>query len=166
MIADAEAQGLITPERTLIVEPTSGNTGIALAFAAPAKGYRLPVVMPDSVSSERIKLLQLLGGRVELTDAELGMAHAIRRADEIVRRTPGAWSPRQFDNPGNPGVHKKTTAEEIWFDCDGRVNIVIAGVGSGGTISGIGTTLKPRPPCLQIVAIEPAESAVLSDDVR
>jgi cysteine synthase A len=164
MIADAEARGLITPTRTLIVEPTSGNTGIALAFAAAAKGYRLLVIMPKSVSSERIKLRHLLGVQVELTDAELGMAHAIRRVEEIVQQIPGAWSPRQFDNPANPAVHEKTPAEEIWLDCDGRVDIVIAGVSSGGTISGIGAALKPRNPALQVVAVEPAESAVLSGD--
>jgi cysteine synthase A len=164
MIEDAEARGLIAPDRSVIVEPTSGNTGIALAFVAAAKGYRLIVTMPDGASIERRKMLRLLGAEVDLTPAAQGMAGAIARAEAIAAETPGAWIPRQFDNPANPAVHEATTAEEIWADTAGAVDIVVAGLGTGGTLTGIARALKPRRPGLTIVGVEPAESAVLSGD--
>jgi cysteine synthase len=164
MIEDAEHRGLITPGRSRIVEPTSGNTGIALAFVAAAKGYRLIVVMPDSASIERQKMLRLMGATVELTPARQGMAAAIARADTIVRQSPDAWMARQFDNAANPRVHEATTAEELWLDTDGKIDMLVAGVGTGGTLTGIARALKPRRPGLQVIAVEPAESAVLSGD--
>jgi len=164
MIEDAEARGLIAPDRSVIVEPTSGNTGIALAFVAAAKGYRLIVTMPDGASIERRKMLRLLGAEVDLTPAAQGMAGAIARAEAIAAETPGAWIPRQFDNPANPTVHEATTAEEIWADTQGQVDIVVAGLGTGGTLTGIARALKPRRDSLTIVGVEPAESAVLSGD--
>jgi cysteine synthase A len=167
MIEDAEAAGLLSPTASppqTIVEPTSGNTGIALAFAAAAKGYRLIVTMPDGASAERRKMLRLLGAEVVLTPAAQGMAGAIARADAIAAETPGAWIPRQFDNPANPDVHARTTAEEIWADTAGSVDVVVAGLGTGGTLTGIGRALKPRKPDLLLVGVEPAESAVLSGD--
>jgi cysteine synthase A len=164
MIEDAERRALITPGRSQIVEPTSGNTGIALAFVAAAKGYSLIVVMPDSASIERQKMLRLMGATVELTPAQHGMAGAIARADAIVKQSPDAWMPRQFDNPANPAIHEATTAEELWLDCDGEIDMLVAGAGTGGTLTGIARALKPRRPGMQIVAVEPAESAVLSGD--
>ena len=164
MVLEAENAGLISPERTTIVEPTSGNTGIALAFVAAARGYRLVVTMPEGASVERRKMLRLMGVEVQSTPARAGMAGAIDRAETIVKATPGAWMARQFDNPANPGVHEATTAEEIWTDTDGQVDIVVGGAGTGGTISGIARRLKPRRPELQVFAVEPAESAVLSGD--
>ncbi len=164
MVEAAEQAGLIAPGRSIIVEPTSGNTGIALAFVAAAKGYALTVVMPDSASLERQKMLRLMGARVELTPARLGMAGAIARADGIVADAPDAWMPRQFDNPANPAIHEATTAEEIWADCGGVVDVLVAGAGTGGTLTGIARALKPRRPEMQVVAVEPAESAVLSGD--
>jgi cysteine synthase len=164
MIEDAENRGLIAPGRSQIVEPTSGNTGIALAFVAAAKGYSLVVVMPDSASIERQKMLRLMGATVELTPARQGMAGAIARADAIVAQSPHAWMARQFDNPANPAIHEATTAEELWLDCGGEIDVVVAGAGTGGTLTGIARALKPRRPGLQIVAVEPAESAVLSGD--
>jgi cysteine synthase len=164
MIEDAERQGLIVPGRSQIVEPTSGNTGIALAFVAAAKGYSLVVVMPDSTSLEKERMLRLMGARIESTPAVLGMAGAIARAEEIVVRSNDAWMPRQFDNPANPAVHEATTAEELWLDCCGEIDILVAGAGTGGTLTGIARALKPRRPSMQFVAVEPAESAVLSGD--
>jgi cysteine synthase A len=164
MIEAAEQAGEIQPGVTTLVEPTSGNTGIALAFVAAAKGYKLIVVMPDGASVERRKMLRLMGAEVEQTPARQGMAGAIARANAIVAKTPGAWMARQFDNPANPDIHAATTAEEIWADTDGRVDIVIAGIGTGGTLTGIARALKPRRPSLRIIGIEPTESAVLSGD--
>jgi len=164
MIDAAEAAGEIAPDRSVLIEPTSGNTGIALAFVAAARGYRLIVTMPEGASIERRKMLRLLGAELQLTPAKLGMAGAIARADAIVAETPGAWVPRQFDNPANPAAHEAGTAEEIWVDTAGRVDIVIGGAGTGGTITGIAHALKPRKPGLRVLAVEPAESAVLSGD--
>jgi cysteine synthase A len=164
MVEAAEQAGLITPGRSHIVEPTSGNTGIALAFVAAAKGYALTVVMPDSASIERQKMLRIMGAQVELTPARLGMAGAIARADAILEKSPDAWMPRQFDNAANPAIHEATTAEEIWADCAGEIDILIAGAGTGGTLTGIARALKPRRPGMRVIAVEPAESAVLSGD--
>jgi cysteine synthase A len=161
MIAAAEAEGRIGPGAVL-VEPTSGNTGIALAFVCAAKGYRLILTMPDSMSLERRKMLLLLGAELELTPAAQGMRGAIVRAEEIVRRTQGAFMPQQFQNPANPEIHRRTTAEEIWRDTDGAVDVVVSGVGTGGTLTGIGAVLKPRKPGIRMVAVEPEDSAVLS----
>ena len=164
MVETAEREGLIAPGRSTLVEPTSGNTGIALAFVAAAKGYKLVVVMPDGASAERQKMLRLMGAALELTPARRGMAGAIERAEAIVAATPGAWMPRQFDNPANPAVHAATTAEEIWADTGGEVDVVVGGIGTGGTLTGIARALKPRRPGLRIIGVEPAESAVLSGD--
>jgi cysteine synthase len=164
MIERAEAEGQIQRGRSVLVEPTSGNTGIALAFAAAAKGYRLIVTMPEGASIERRKMLRLMGADVQLTPARQGMAGAISRAEAIVAATPGAWMPRQFDNPANPAAHLATTAEEIWIDTEGTVDIVVAGAGTGGTITGIARLLKARKPSVQCFVVEPAESAVLSGD--
>jgi len=164
MVQRAEQAGVIAPGRSVLVEPTSGNTGIALGFVAAAKGYRLIVTMPDGASTERRKMLRLMGAEVQLTSAQHGMAGAIARAEAIVRATPGAWMPRQFDNPANPDIHAGTTAEEIWVDTGGRVDVVVGGAGTGGTLTGIARALKPRRPGLRVVAVEPAESAVLSGD--
>ncbi len=162
MVIDAEDKGLITPEKTLLVEPTSGNTGIALAFVAAARGYRLTVVMPKGASIERQRMVKLLGGHLELTPPQLGMKGAIARANEILAENPNAWMPSQFTNPTNPAVHVATTAEEIWVDTSGEVDVVVAGVGSGGTVTGIARALKPRKPGLRVFAVEPYESAVLN----
>jgi cysteine synthase len=164
MVETAEREGLIRPGESVLVEPTSGNTGIALAFVAAAKGYRLIVVMPDGASVERQRMMKLLGTQLELTPAKRGMAGAIARAEEIVAATPGAWMPKQFDNPANPAIHAATTAEEIWTDTGGEVDAVVGGVGTGGTLTGIARALKPRRPSLRIIGVEPAESAVLSGD--
>jgi cysteine synthase A len=164
MVEAAEMAGEIAPGKTTIVEPTSGNTGIALAFVAAAKGYKLIVVMPEGASIERQKLLRLLGAEIETTPAKLGMPGAIARANAILARTDNAWIARQFDNPANPAAHQATTAEEIWADTDGAVDYVVAGVGTGGTLTGIARALKPRRPGLRIIAVEPEESAVLSGD--
>jgi cysteine synthase A len=163
MVERAEAAGLIAPDRTVLVEPTSGNTGIALAFVAAAKGYRLIVTMPEGASGERRKMLRLMGAEVQLTPARQGMVGAIARAEAILAATPGAWMPRQFDNPTNPEAHL-ATGEEIWADTAGKVDMVVAGAGTGGTLTGIARVLKPRRPGLRMVLIEPAESAVLSGD--
>ncbi len=162
MIDALEAQGKITPGRGTLVEPTSGNTGIALAFVAAARGYRLILVMPESMSVERRKMLALLGAELVLTPAAQGMKGAIAKALEIIEATPGAVMPQQFENPANPEVHRRTTAEEIWNDTNGEVDIVVAGVGTGGTISGVGEVLKKRKPSVRMVAVEPEDSAVLS----
>ncbi len=160
----AERRGEIIPGRTVLVEPTSGNTGIALAFVAAARGYRLIVVMPESASIERRRMLRLMDAHVELTPQKLGMAGSISRAREILESTPDAWMPRQFDNEANPAIHEATTAEEIWTDTGGRVDMVVGGVGTGGTLTGIGRALRPRRPGLSVIGVEPSESAVLSGD--
>lgn len=161
MIEAAEESGELKPE-TVIVEPTSGNTGIGLAFVAAAKGYRLMLTMPESMSMERRILLHMLGAELVLTPAAKGMPGAIARAEELVREIPNAWMPQQFNNPANPEIHRRTTAEEIWNDTDGKVDIVISGIGTGGTITGVGEVLKSRNPKIQIVAVEPEASPVLS----
>lgn len=164
MVERAEAEGIIHPGRSVLVEPTSGNTGIALGFVAAAKGYRLIVTMPEGASIERRKMLRLMGADVQLTPAKQGMAGAIARAEAILAATPEAWMPRQFDNPANPAAHAATTAEEIWTDTAGMVDIVVGGVGTGGTMTGIARALKPRRAGLRCILVEPAESAVLSGD--
>jgi len=162
MIEAAEAAGQIRPGKTVLVEPTSGNTGIALAFVAAAKGYRIILTMPDSMSVERRKMLTLLGAELELTPAAQGMRGAIARAEALLRTFPDAFMPQQFDNPANPEIHRRTTAEEIWKDTDGRVDVVISGVGTGGTLTGVGEVLKARKPGVKMIAVEPEDSAVLS----
>jgi cysteine synthase A len=162
MIDALEAQGKITPGRGVLVEPTSGNTGIALAFVAAARSYRLILVMPESMSVERRKMLALLGAELVLTPAAQGMKGAIAKAHEIIEATPGAVMPQQFENPANPEIHRRTTAEEIWNDTNGEVDIVVSGVGTGGTITGVGEVLKARKPSARMVAVEPEDSAVLS----
>jgi len=162
MIEALERDGKISPEDTTLVEPTSGNTGIALAFVAAAKGYKLILTMPESFSIERRKMLALLGAELVLTEAAKGMKGAIAKAQEILNSTPGAVSPQQFDNPANPDIHRRTTAEEIWNDTNGKVDAVVAGSGTGGTITGVGQVLKKRNPKIKIFAIEPEDSPVLS----
>jgi len=161
MIEAAEADGSLKPGG-VIVEPTSGNTGIALAFVARAKGYRCILTMPESMSLERRKLLKLLGAELQLTPAEKGMKGAIEKATEIVSKTDGAFMPQQFENPANPEIHRKTTAEEIWADTDGNVDAIVAGVGTGGTITGVAEVIKARNPDFQAIAVEPADSPVIS----
>jgi cysteine synthase A len=162
MIEAAEAGGKIKPGVTTLIEPTSGNTGIALAFVAAAKGYRLILTMPESMSIERRKMLRLLGAQLELTPAKDGMKGAIAKANELAAALPGAVILQQFQNPANPEVHRHTTAEEIWTDTAGSVDIIISGVGTGGTLTGVASVLKPRKPGLQIIAVEPEDSPVLS----
>ncbi|MBC6938329.1 MAG: cysteine synthase A [Chloroflexi bacterium] len=161
MIEAAERDGTLTPD-TVIVEPTSGNTGIALAMVAAQRGYRLILVMPETMSKERHKLLRAYGAELVLTPGPEGMAGAIAKAQEIAASTPNAWIPQQFENPANPEVHRRTTAEEIWNDTDGQVDMVVAGIGTGGTITGVGEVLKARKPSVKMVAVEPAASPVLS----
>ncbi len=161
MVSAAEQAGKIKPGDTL-VEPTSGNTGIALAWVAAARGYKLILTMPESMTVERRKILQLFGAELVLTPAEEGMTGAINKANEIVEKTDGAFMPQQFLNPANPQIHRETTAEEIWADTDGQVDIFIAGIGTGGTITGVGEALKSKKPSVQVVGIEPADSAILS----
>jgi cysteine synthase len=161
MIIALEADGTIKPGDTLI-EPTSGNTGIGLAFVAASRGYRLILTMPESVSIERRKMLAFLGAELELTPKEKGMSGAVARAKELLDATPGAVMPNQFANPHNPEIHRQTTAEEIWHDTKGEVDAVICGIGTGGTLTGIGQVLKPRRPGLKMVAVEPTASPVLS----
>src|SRR5471030_21450 len=162
MVEALEAQGIITPGKSTLVEPTSGNTGIALAFVAAAKGYKLILVMPESFSIERRKMLLIMGAEVVLTEAAKGMRGAIARAHEIVAATPGAIIPQQFENPANPEVHRRTTAEEIWNDTHGEVDAIVSGVGTAGTITGVGQVLKPRRASLKMIAVEPEDSPVLS----
>jgi cysteine synthase len=161
MIEDAEARGLIKPE-TVIVEPTSGNTGIALAFVCAAKGYKLILTMPETMSLERRTLLALLGAELVLTPGPQGMKGAIAKAEEILRETPHAWMPQQFENAANPAIHMKTTAEEIWKDTDGEVDILVSAVGTGGTITGVARVLKERKASFTAVAVEPEASPVIS----
>ena len=162
MVLAAEQEGTIQPGRTVLVEPTSGNTGIALAMVAAARGYRLILTMPDTMSTERRSMLRAYGAELQLTDGAQGMAGAIALATELVEEIPEAYLLQQFDNPANPAVHERTTAEEIWNDCDGQLDALVAGVGTGGTITGCARLLKQRNPQLQVVAVEPAGSAVLS----
>src|ERR1700689_4851780 len=161
MIEAAERDGRLKPG-TVIVEPTSGNTGIALAFVCAAKGYRLILTMPDSMSVERRKMLKLLGAELELTPAAQGMRGAIAKAEELITTLPDAIILQQFENPANPAIHRATTAEEIWNDTAGRVDAVVSGVGTGGTLTGVGQVLKPRKPGLRMIAVEPEDSPVLS----
>ncbi|MGP9813201.1 cysteine synthase A [Rhodopseudomonas sp. NSM] len=161
MIAAMEREGIIKPD-TILIEPTSGNTGIALAYVAAAKGYRLKLVMPESMSIERRKMLAFLGAELVLTEAAKGMKGAIAKAEELIASTPNAVMPQQFKNLANPEVHRRTTAEEIWNDTNGEIDIFVAGVGTGGTITGVGQVLKPRKASLKVVAVEPEESPVLS----
>ena len=161
MIEDAEEKGLIK-EDTVIIEPTSGNTGIGLAFICAAKGYRLMLTMPESMSIERRKLLQLFGAKIVLTPAERGMAGAVEKAEQLIAENPGAFMPQQFKNPANPQIHRETTALEIWNDCDGNIDILVCGVGTGGTITGCGEVLKGKNANLRVAAVEPKDSPVLS----
>jgi len=161
MIDAAEKDGLVTKE-TVIVEPTSGNTGIALAFVCAARGYKLILTMPETMSLERRTLLAMLGAKLVLTPGAEGMKGAIARAEEIVKNTPKAWMPQQFNNPANPAIHRSTTAEEIWEDTDGAVDILVSAVGTGGTITGCVEVIKPRKPSFQAVAVEPKDSPVIS----
>lgn len=162
MVEDAERQGKITPGKTTLIEPTSGNTGIALAFVAAAKGYRLILTMPESMSVERRKMLKLLGAELVLTPAEKGMNGAIARAQEILSEIKDSYTLGQFDNPANPAIHRATTAMEIWNDTDGKCDILISGVGTGGTLTGVSEIIKQKKPSFQTIAVEPASSPVLS----
>ncbi len=161
MIVDAEERGLISKD-TVIVEPTSGNTGIALAFVCAARGYRLILTMPDTMSLERRQLLSIFGSELVLTPGAEGMRGAVRKAEQLVAENPNYFMPQQFKNPVNPEIHRLTTAEEIWRDTDGKVDILVAGVGTGGTITGVAEVIKPRKPQFKAIAVEPVDSPVLS----
>jgi len=161
MIQDAERRGILKSD-SVIIEATSGNTGIALAFVAAAKGYQLILTMPDTMSLERRTLLSMLGAKLVLTPGAEGMKGAITRAEQLARETPNSWIPQQFDNPANPAIHQQTTAEEIWADTDGKVDILISGVGTGGTITGCVEVIKPRRPSFEAIAVEPKDSPVIS----
>ena len=161
MIAAGEKEGKLTP-KTTIIEPTSGNTGIALAFVAAAKGYRLILTMPESMSLERRTLLALLGAKLELTPATEGMKGAIARAEALAKEIPDSWSPQQFKNPANPAIHRQTTAEEIWSDTDGKVDLLVSAVGTGGTITGVAEVIKSRKKSFRAIAVEPKDSPVIS----
>ncbi len=161
MIAAGERDGLVTPQTT-IIEPTSGNTGIALAFVAAAKGYKLVLTMPESMSLERRTLLALLGAKLELTPASEGMKGAIARAEALAKEIPNSWIPQQFKNPANPAIHRQTTAEEIWADTDGQIDIFVSAVGTGGTLTGVAEVIKPRKKSFLAIAVEPKDSPVIS----
>jgi len=162
MIEALEAEARIAPGKTTLIEPTSGNTGIALAFAAAAKGYRLILTMPETMSVERRKMLALLGAELVLTEGPKGMKGAIARAEELLKEIPDSVMPQQFENPANPDIHRRTTAEEIWNDTKGGADILVSGIGTGGTITGVGQVLKAKKPGFKVVAVEPADSPVLS----
>ncbi len=162
MIREAEKAGILKPGESIIVEPTSGNTGIGLAWVAAARGYKCILIMPDTMSLERRIVLARYGAQIELTPGAQGMKASIARAEEIVAQTPGAWMPQQFQNPANPKIHRETTAEEIWNDTEGQVDILVSGIGTGGTITGVSEVIKARKPSFCAVAVEPAASPVLS----
>ncbi|MBD1546586.1 cysteine synthase A [Roseibium aggregatum] len=162
MIEAMERDGKIEPGKSVLVEPTSGNTGIALAFVAAAKGYRMILVMPETMSVERRKMFKILGAELELTDGAKGMKGAIARAEELLTEIPNSVMPQQFENPANPEIHRRTTAEEIWNDTDGAVDVFVSGIGTGGTITGVSQVLKQKKPDLHVVAVEPADSPILS----
>lgn len=162
MINEAEKQGLISPEKTILVEPTSGNTGIALAMAAAAKGYKIILTMPETMSKERRAMLKAFGAQLELTPGNQGMSGCIRRSQEIVESLPNAYMLQQFRNPANPKIHEMTTAEEIWEDTEGKIDFLVAGVGTGGTITGVSSTIKKYKPSFKAIAVEPYNSSVLS----
>jgi len=163
MILDAEERGEISPGKTTIVEPTSGNTGIALAWVAASRGYKMILTMPESMSIERRMLLRCYGAQLVLTPPSEGMNGAVRRAEQIAAETPDAWIPQQFENPANPEIHRQTTAVELWQDTDGQIDILVGGIGTGGTITGAGEVLKALKPSIQVIAVEPAESPLLTD---
>src|ERR1700753_2335961 len=164
MIEDAEKRGILKKD-TIIIEPTSGNTGIALAFVAAAKGYKLILTMPETMSLERRTLLAMLGAKLVLTPGAEGMKGAIAKAEALAKETPNAWIPQQFENPANPAIHMHTTAEEIWADTDGKVDILVAAVGTGGTITGCTEVLKARKPAFEAIAVEPKDSPVISQQL-